>query len=76
MNTLILPLLPLHSFGLDLQRAERIQKIRANLHEHEVNRAAAQQAGDSEGVRIANAGIERCESLLRILMSPLFERAA
>lgn len=53
--------------GQQLQREERITEVKKTRAQHERNRTAAEARHDYEGVRIANAGIERCDHILRVL---------
>jgi hypothetical protein len=52
--------------GLQINREELHAQVQANLEQHEKNRLAAEVLGDFEGVRIAQAGIERCQHILSI----------
>lgn len=53
--------------GLRLQRAELREQSERNLAQHRVNLAAAEAAGDIEGIRIADNGIHRCVAMLNLL---------
>jgi hypothetical protein len=52
--------------GLQINREELRAKVTANQTDHAANLAAAEAAGDLDGVRIAKAGLDRCRHILSI----------
>lgn len=52
--------------GLQINREELRAKVQANETGHAANLAAAEAAGDLDGIRIARAGLERCRHILSL----------